>query len=33
MREAIRLIELRTATGREAFLDDVDMQDAVLWRL
>lgn len=33
MREAIRLIETRTATGRDNFLNDVDMQDAVLWRL
>jgi uncharacterized protein with HEPN domain len=30
---AIALIEQRTQTGREAFLDDIDMQDAVLWRL
>ena len=31
--DAINLIEQRTRGGREAFLDDVDMQDAVLWRL
>jgi uncharacterized protein with HEPN domain len=30
---AIGLIEKRTHMGREAFLDDVDIQDAVLWRL
>ncbi len=33
IREAIKLIESRTAAGREAFLNNVDMQDAVLWRL
>jgi uncharacterized protein with HEPN domain len=33
IREAIDLIEQRTRDGREAFLDDVDVQDAVLWRL
>lgn len=31
--EAIRLVEQRTRQGREAFLQDVDTQDAVLWRL
>jgi len=31
--EAIDLLEQRTRAGREAFLDDVDLQDAVLWRL
>ncbi len=31
--DAIALIEARTRTGREAFLHDVDIQDAVLWRL
>jgi uncharacterized protein with HEPN domain len=33
IREAIDLIEQRTQAGRDAFLDDVDIQDAVLWRL
>lgn len=33
IRGAITLIEARTRTGREAFLHDVDIQDAVLWRL
>lgn len=33
IRESIRLIEDRTRSGREAFLNDVDQQDAVLWRL
>jgi uncharacterized protein with HEPN domain len=33
IRDAIALIEQRTYQGREAFLDDIDMQDAVLWRL
>jgi uncharacterized protein with HEPN domain len=33
IQQAIDLIERRTQGGREAFLDDVDMQDAVLWRL
>ena len=33
IRDAIHLIELRTLAGRQAFLDDVDIQDAVLWRL
>lgn len=31
--EAIALIEARTRAGRAAFLQDVDVQDAVLWRL
>lgn len=31
--EAIRLIEARTRAGHAAFLQDVDVQDAVLWRL
>jgi uncharacterized protein with HEPN domain len=33
VRDAISLIDRRTRDGREAFLDDVDLQDAVLWRL
>jgi len=33
IRRAIELVERRTAMGREAFLADVDTQDAVLWRL
>lgn len=33
IRDAIALIEARTWGGREAFLADVDVQDAVLWRL
>ncbi|MGE3271224.1 MAG: DUF86 domain-containing protein [Chloroflexota bacterium] len=33
IQQAIGLIERRTRPGRDAFLDDVDMQDAVLWRL
>jgi uncharacterized protein with HEPN domain len=33
IRDAIGLIEQRTRDGREAFLADVDVQDAVLWRL
>lgn len=33
IRDAIALIEARTQGGWEAFLDDVDLQDAVLWRL
>lgn len=33
IRDAIVLIERRTLAGREAFLSDVDCQDAVLWRL
>lgn len=31
--EAIALIEARTSAGHAAFLRDVDIQDAVLWRL
>lgn len=33
IREAIALIERRTRGGRDVFLHDVDIQDAVLWRL
>ena len=33
IRESIELIEKRTRGGRDAFLADIDMQDAVLWRL
>jgi uncharacterized protein with HEPN domain len=33
IRDAIALIERRTQAGRDAFLNDVDVQDAVLWRL
>jgi uncharacterized protein with HEPN domain len=33
IREAIGLIERRTRGGRDAFLQDLDVQDAVLWRL
>ena len=33
IRRAISLIQGRTREGREAFLRDVDVQDAVLWRL
>jgi uncharacterized protein with HEPN domain len=33
IREAIELIEARTRTGRDAFLSNIDVQDAVLWRL
>ena len=33
IRESIALIEARTRPGREVFLHDVDIQDAVLWRL
>ena len=31
--EAVALIQTRTRGGRESFLRDVDLQDAVLWRL
>jgi uncharacterized protein with HEPN domain len=31
--ESIVLIEVRTRAGYEAFLHNVDIQDAVLWRL
>lgn len=27
------MIEQRTQAGREAFINDIDIQDAVLWRL
>jgi uncharacterized protein with HEPN domain len=33
IREAIDLIQSRTRAGRDAFMEDVDIQDAVLWRL
>jgi uncharacterized protein with HEPN domain len=33
IRDAIRLIERRTRLGKHAFLRDVDIQDAELWRL
>jgi uncharacterized protein with HEPN domain len=33
IREAILLIERRTRGGRDVFLQDLDTQDAVLWRL
>jgi uncharacterized protein with HEPN domain len=33
IREAIALIEARTLIGRDAFLDAIDVQDGVLWRL
>lgn len=33
VRDSIALIEARTRAGREAFLRDLDVQDAVLWRL
>jgi uncharacterized protein with HEPN domain len=33
MRHSVSLIETRTRAGREAFLRDLDVQDAVLWRL
>lgn len=33
IRDSIALIEGRTRSGRDAFLKDVDAQDAVLWRL
>jgi uncharacterized protein with HEPN domain len=33
IRDGIRLIQVRTRAGREPFLADVDIQDAVLWRL
>lgn len=31
IRESLALIQLRTRAGREAFMHDVDVQDAVLW--
>ncbi len=33
IRDSIILIEGRTQRGRTAFLDNIDVQDAVLWRL
>jgi uncharacterized protein with HEPN domain len=33
IRDSIGLIDARTRNGREAFLRDFDIQDAVLWRL
>ena len=33
IRDSIALIQLRTARGRDELLHDIDMQDAVLWRL
>lgn len=33
IRDAIALIERRTSKGSEIFFNDVDLQDAVLWRL
>ncbi|MBI4492249.1 MAG: DUF86 domain-containing protein [Chloroflexi bacterium] len=33
IRDAIALIQARTQAGREVFLQDLDVQDAVLWRL
>jgi uncharacterized protein with HEPN domain len=33
IRDAIALIEGRTQAGRQVFRHDVDVQDAVLWRL
>jgi len=33
IRDSIALIEIRTRSGREAFLANLDEQDAVLWRL
>jgi uncharacterized protein with HEPN domain len=33
IRNAIDLIQQRTREGRAAFLSDVDVEDAVLWRL
>jgi uncharacterized protein with HEPN domain len=33
IRDAIALIEARARVGREAFLQDLDIQDAILWRL
>ncbi len=31
--ESIELIERRTRSGRDAFLADIDIRDAVFWRL
>jgi uncharacterized protein with HEPN domain len=33
IRDAIALIQTRTRKGHDAFVGDVDTQDAVLWRL
>lgn len=33
IRSAIALIEARTQLGRDAFMGNVDLQDAILWRL
>lgn len=33
IRDAIDLVHRRTRIGKDAFLYDVDVQDAVLWRL
>ncbi|HLI50909.1 MAG TPA: HepT-like ribonuclease domain-containing protein [Thermomicrobiaceae bacterium] len=33
IQDSIELIQRRTADGRAAFLNNVDAQDAVLWRL
>ena len=33
IRQSIELVERRARSGREAFLVDIDMQDAVFWRL
>jgi uncharacterized protein with HEPN domain len=33
IRESIRLIETRVRDGHDAFAENVDVQDAVLWRL
>ena len=33
IRDAIALIEARARVGREGFLRDLDIQDAILWRL
>jgi uncharacterized protein with HEPN domain len=33
IRDSIALIQGRTQAGRDTFLSDIDLQDAVLWRL
>jgi uncharacterized protein with HEPN domain len=33
IRDAIRLIEHRASAGRDVFEHDLDVQDAILWRL
>jgi uncharacterized protein with HEPN domain len=33
LREAIVLVESRAQVGRDVFLQNIDIQDAVLWRL